>query len=165
MGLQYSIFKLPVETTAVDVDLGQLAYCINGVTSMQRNYSSNVNKDKLRRCVVDNLRVQVKPKEYAAPTFFSEGPVVNEKNNVFQGFGRDYNPNLKYNLPPTSKCVNALDHAQVEPFESEAEMIMNQQTNYSNQYKKKEKETITNEYMPTIVVIVLIIIIIFVIKK
>jgi len=142
MGLQYSVFKLPIETNAIELDGEGLTKCINSVKQNSLAGSSTNQQNNVTNCIIDNVRVRMSPSssEYLPIQYLGPAPQIDKDGNIIT--------KLDYILPEPTNCMKALENAQKEPFDTE-KIIYNK----------------TNDNAMPIIVIIVIIIIIFLIKK
>ena len=139
----YSIYSLPIETNAIEVDFQGLESCVNNYNNLKN--ASIYKEDFIRGCVLQNTRVKINKNKYEELNYYGPGPSFDYYLNA-QG-------NTNFNVPPPTRCMIALDQAQHEPFKLTSP-ITNQENNLNQE----------NTYNSYIFVIALIIII-FLLRK
>jgi hypothetical protein len=152
MGINYSVFKLPIATNAIEVNRFGLKNCITKQNTVAGTSAAQENKNNIINCIIDNVRVRSSPtsSEYLPMTYLGPVPQIDKDGNILS--------KLDYALPELSNCLKALDNAQNEPFDTEARDLAAKIE--AELFNKK-----TNEIAMPIIVLIIICLIIYLLKK
>ena len=150
MGLNYSVFRLPIATNALEVDVDGLNKCIKSSTIKDVAGTARAQElqNSITTCIVNNVRVRINPNstEYQPISYLGPVPQMDKNGNIIK--------KPTYTLPEPTDCMKALDIAQHEHFDTETEMIL---ANPENMVK--------HDIAMPIIVLIVAIIVIYLLKK
>ena len=141
-----------------------LNYCIKNVTANSTAGSASNQQATVTNGIVDNVRVRQNPtsSEYLPIQYLGPAPELDKDGNMVT--------KPTYTLPEPSDCMKALDNAQTEPFDTEAEMVQRNNIRHivnpqNIPNSDNSQNTVKHDIAMPIIVLIVLIIVIYLLKK